>query len=120
MGVFYSFEFDGTAEEGFTIFDERQSSHWYSHKYSSFLRWVGSNTSPFSCILQVTCLLLLFAVELGAETNGTDTMDVGIPRSKLVTYRAIKIPSIIRDGKPNMRTLRKDSFIALSKTESTS
>lgn len=91
----------------------------FGRSINSFVHWLGFTTSPLSRILQVTCLLLVFAVELGAETNGIDTVVVGVPRSRLVTLRYINKtfnPVPLNTEYASF----KDSSIALSEIEPTS
>ena len=57
---------------------------------NQLVRFLGITTSPFAWALNVSCVVLMFAVEMAVESEGTNTVRVGIPRYGEVKLRPIE------------------------------
>ena len=51
---------------------------------------LGVNTSLFAWALNITCVVLMFAVDMAVESEGASTVRVGIPRFAELKLRQIE------------------------------
>ena len=57
---------------------------------NNVIRCLGITTSPFALGLNLASVVLLFAIELAVETDGTSTLRVGLPQYGNVKLRQIE------------------------------